>query len=53
MRLYFDTTQLNYIKRLPKITKTDALYVVCASPITTFDENEYRTFLIATLSLMF
>ena len=52
MRLYFDTTQPNYINRLPKITRTDVLYVVCASPITTFDDDK-RTFLPATLSLMF
>jgi hypothetical protein len=51
MRLYFDTTQPNFIKRLPKIARNEALYVICACPIT-FDENEFRRLFIAGLLLM-
>ena len=43
MRLYFDTTQPNYIKRLPTIKNNDILYVVCACPIV-FEEDEVRNF---------
>jgi hypothetical protein len=39
MRLYFDTTQANYLKRLPTIKQNDLLYVICACPII-FEDNE-------------
>ena len=43
VRLYFDTTQPNYIKRLPTIRPNDLIYIVCACPVM-FEEDEVRNF---------
>lgn len=51
MRLYFDTTQPNYIRRLSTIKQHDLLYVVCACPVT-FEDNETRNFLQIFESLL-
>jgi hypothetical protein len=44
LRLYFDTAQPNYVRRVPTNKQHDLLYVVCSCPIT-FEDNETRNFL--------
>jgi len=43
MRLYFDTTQPNYTRRLPTIRQHELICIVYAYSIM-FEDNEFRNF---------